>query len=61
MSLETEVLTPDERDELELTALAHEVLEEQYQDFEQQHGVAALRMWVFLATEVLTCILEEGM
>jgi cytochrome c oxidase subunit 3 len=53
MSPESSVLTPDERDELELTALSHELLEEQYQNLEQQHEVAALGMWAFLATEVL--------
>ncbi len=53
MSLESNVLTPDEREEVELTALGHELLEEQYQNLEQQHEVAVFGMWVFLATEVL--------
>ncbi len=53
MSPENAILTPEERDELELTALVRHRLEEQYRDLDQQHEVAALGMWVFLATEVL--------
>jgi cytochrome c oxidase subunit 3 len=53
MSPENTLLTPAERDELELTALVRHRLEEQYRDLEQQHEVATLGMWVFLATEVL--------
>ncbi len=53
MSPDNVILTPAERDELELTALVRHRLEEQYRDLEQQQEVAALGMWVFLATEVL--------
>jgi cytochrome c oxidase subunit 3 len=53
MSPENAVLTPEERDELELTALVRHKLEEQFNNLEQQHEVAALGMWVFLATEVM--------
>jgi cytochrome c oxidase subunit 3 len=53
MSLKNALLTPEERDELELTALVRHRLEEQYRDLEQQHEAAALGMWVFLATEVM--------
>jgi cytochrome c oxidase subunit 3 len=53
MSPDTSLLTPEERDELELTALVRHRLEDQYKDLEQQHEVAALGMWVFLATEVM--------
>jgi cytochrome c oxidase subunit 3 len=47
------VLTPDESDELEVTALSHHRLQEQFENLEHQHEAAALGMWVFLATEVL--------
>ena len=53
MSPENAILTPEERDELELTALVRHPLEEQFADLEQQHEAAALGMWVFLATEVM--------
>jgi cytochrome c oxidase subunit 3 len=53
MSPENSVLTPQERDELELTALVRHRLEEQFHDLEQQHEAANLGMWVFLATEVM--------
>lgn len=53
MSLKEALLTPEERDELELTALVRHRLEEQYHDLEQQHETASLGMWVFLATEVM--------
>ncbi len=53
MSPEDSVLTPAERDELELTALKRHLLEEQFHDLEQQHEAATLGMWVFLATEVM--------
>jgi cytochrome c oxidase subunit 3 len=53
MSPSNTVLTHDERDELELTALKRHRLEEHFHDLEQQHETAALGMWVFLATEVL--------
>lgn len=53
MSLEREILTPAERAELEMTALALHPLEEQYRDLAQQHECASLGMWVFLATEVM--------
>jgi cytochrome c oxidase subunit III len=47
------ILTPEERAELGLTALVRHRLEDQYANLEQQHEVAALGMWVFLATEVM--------
>ncbi len=47
------VLTPDERDELDLTVLVRRRLEGQFEDLPQQHEVASLGMWVFLATEVM--------
>jgi cytochrome c oxidase subunit 3 len=53
MNHEQAILTPAERDELEMTALVRHRLEEQFQDLEQQHEVASLGMWVFLATEVM--------
>jgi cytochrome c oxidase subunit 3 len=53
MSPDNSVLTPEERDTLELTALVRHRLEEQYENLDQQHECAALGMWVFLATEVL--------
>jgi cytochrome c oxidase subunit 3 len=53
MSVDHAVLTDEERDELELTALVRHRLEPQFRDLEQQHEVSALGMWVFLATEVL--------
>jgi hypothetical protein len=53
MSRESAILTPEERDELELTALVRRQLEEQFENLEQQHEVASLGMWVFLATEVM--------
>jgi cytochrome c oxidase subunit 3 len=48
-----EILTPAEREELKVTALVRHRLEEQFQTLEQQHEVASLGMWVFLATEVM--------
>jgi cytochrome c oxidase subunit 3 len=53
MSPESTLLTPEERDELELTALVRHQLEEQFENLEQQHEASALGMWIFLATEVL--------
>jgi cytochrome c oxidase subunit 3 len=53
MSPEYRTLTPDERDELGLTALVRHRLEEHFHDLDQQHEAAALGMWVFLATEVM--------
>jgi cytochrome c oxidase subunit III len=53
MSPETGILTPAERDELELTALVRYRLEPQFENLEQQHEVAALGMWIFLATEIM--------
>lgn len=47
------VLTAEERDELDLTVLVRHRLEEQFEDLGQQHEVASLGMWVFLATEVM--------
>ena len=53
MSSDRAILTPAERDELELTALVRHPLEEQFADLEQQHEAATLGMWAFLATEVM--------
>ena len=53
MSPERAILTPEEHAELEGTALVRHRLEEQYENLDQQHEVAALGMWVFLATEVM--------
>ncbi len=53
MSPENAILTPEERDELALTALVRQPLEEQFQNLGQQHEAAALGMWVFLSTEVM--------
>jgi cytochrome c oxidase subunit 3 len=53
MSLDNSLLTPDEAADLGRTVLVRRRLEGQYEDLEQQHGTAALGMWVFLATEVM--------
>jgi cytochrome c oxidase subunit III len=53
LSPEQAILTPQERDELQQTALVRHRLEEQFENLEQQHEVASLGMWVFLATEVM--------
>jgi cytochrome c oxidase subunit 3 len=53
MSVDHAILTDEERDELELTALVRHRLEPQFRDLEQQHETSVLGMWVFLATEVL--------
>ncbi len=53
MTPEHSILTPEEHEELEQTALVRHRLEEQYENLEQQHECASLGMWVFLATEVL--------
>lgn len=53
MSPDQAILTPEERDELELTALVRHRLEDQFTNLEHQHEVSSLGMWVFLATEVM--------
>ena len=54
MSLDqASIWTPAERDELQHTSLVRHRLEEQFRDLEQQHEVASLGMWIFLATEVM--------
>jgi cytochrome c oxidase subunit 3 len=53
MSPENTLLTPEERDELERTALVRHRLEEHFENLEQQHECASLGMWIFLATEVM--------
>jgi len=53
MSLESAVLTPEERHMLDESVLVRHVLEEQYRDLRQQHEAASLGMWIFLATEVM--------
>jgi cytochrome c oxidase subunit 3 len=53
MSRETDILTLEEREELELTALHHETLAEQFENIEHQTEAATLGMWVFLVTEIM--------
>ena len=53
MSPDRTIFTPEERSQLELTALVRHRLEPQFQNLEQQHEVSALGMWVFLATELM--------
>src|SRR4051794_33203348 len=53
MSLDHAILTPAERDELQLTALNRHQLEEHFRDLGQQHEAASLGIWIFLATEVM--------
>jgi cytochrome c oxidase subunit 3 len=53
MSAENTLWTPAEREVLGQSVLVRHRLEEQYENLEQQHEVATLGMWVFLATEVL--------
>lgn len=53
MSVDRTILTPEERVELEDTALAMPPLAEQFRNQEQAHEAAVLGMWVFLATEVM--------
>jgi len=47
------LLTAEQREALEGTIFARQRLEEQYENLDQQHGAAALGMWIFLATEVM--------
>jgi cytochrome c oxidase subunit 3 len=47
------LITPVEREELQLTALVRHRLEEHFENLDQQHTAASLGMWVFLATEVM--------
>ena len=53
MSPEHAILTAEEQDVLDQTVLVRRPLEDQFRDLGQQHEVAALGMWIFLATEVL--------
>ncbi|HEX3724655.1 MAG TPA: cytochrome c oxidase subunit 3 [Pirellulales bacterium] len=53
MSPDHGLLTPGERAMLPHTILSRHRLEEQFENLEQQHHVAATGMWVFLATEVM--------
>ncbi len=53
MSSENSLLTADERESLKHTMLVRGVLEEQFENLQQQHHSAVLGMWVFLATEVM--------
>ncbi len=53
MSPDPTILTPDEREALDQSVLKRHPLEEQFRDLEQQHEVASLGMWIFLATEVM--------
>jgi cytochrome c oxidase subunit III len=47
------LLTAEELQSLEHTALTRQQLESQYENLEQQHQAASLGMWVFLSTEVM--------
>jgi cytochrome c oxidase subunit 3 len=53
MSLDTAILTAEEREALDQSVLSRHPLEEQFRDLDQQHEVASLGMWIFLATEVM--------
>jgi cytochrome c oxidase subunit 3 len=53
MSLDRAILTAAERDELQTTAFVRQRLEPQFENLQQQHEVASLGMWIFLATEVM--------
>jgi cytochrome c oxidase subunit 3 len=53
MSFENTILTPDEREDLELTILASHPPDEQYTNLSHQQETSSLGMWIFLATEVL--------
>src|SRR5436309_1244955 len=53
MSPEHATAATSPSDEREGTVLVRHRLEEQFHDLEQQHEVANLGMWVFLATEVM--------
>jgi cytochrome c oxidase subunit III len=53
MNPDNALLTAEELQSLEHTALVRHRLEEQYENLEQQHQAASLGMWVFLATEVM--------
>lgn len=53
MSPNSDLLTPEEREDLELTILARRVPDEQYVNPTHQQETLSLGMWVFLATEVL--------
>jgi len=53
MNPDMTLLTAEERENLNETMLVRGVLEEQFQDLDQQHQSAVLGMWVFLATEVM--------
>ncbi len=53
MSPENTLLTDEQYESLQHTALLRDRLEEQYENLDQQHRAASLGMWVFLATEVM--------
>jgi cytochrome c oxidase subunit III len=53
MNSDNALLTDEELQSLEHTALAHHQFESQYENPEQQREAATLGMWVFLATEVM--------
>jgi cytochrome c oxidase subunit 3 len=53
MSSDLSILTPEEQDELQVTALVGHRLEEHYPNLEEQHEAASLGMWIFLVTEVM--------
>ena len=53
MTPEAAIPTQGEGGELAHTALVRPPLGEQFENLEQQHEVASLGMWVFLATEVM--------
>jgi len=53
MKPDTSLLTTEQLESLEHTVFSRRRLEEQYENLDQQHGAAALGMWIFLATEVM--------
>lgn len=53
MSPDRPRLAPQDENMLEHTVLVRHLLEEQYENLEQQTEAAVLGMWVFLATEVM--------
>src|SRR5438093_12613907 len=52
LSPESSIPTSSEH-ERDQTVLAHDRLEEQFENLEHQHEAASLGMWIFLATEVM--------
>ena len=53
MNPDNALLTAEELQSLEHTAMVRHRLESQYENLDQQHQAASLGMWVFLGTEVM--------